>query len=136
MKAEVAAVKALGISNELYGNTVMSAFELAKGYSKPIFGKPVAIPNEVINAYEAIQARRKLSRILNSKSTSEPSVNIGDLVEIYQHGQNNKRGQWSEAKQVIKVDKNNRTITVPGKNGKTVCAAFEDIRSTLSLIHI
>lgn len=131
MQPEIAAVKAVGISNELYGNTVMSAYELAKGYSKPICGKPVTIPDEVINAYEAIQARRKLSRILNTKSTSEPSVNIGDMVEIYQHGKNGKRGQWSEAKKVIKVDNINRTITVPGKNGKTVCAAFEDVRATI-----
>lgn len=50
------------------------------------------------------------------------------MVEIYQHGQNNKRCQWSGSKKVINVDYENRTITVPGRSRRTVCATFEDVR--------
>lgn len=35
---EVLAVRAMSISNDLYGNDVMSSFEQAKGFTKPING--------------------------------------------------------------------------------------------------
>lgn len=44
------AIKAVGISNELYGNTLVSAFEMAKGYPTTIIGKPKGIPDDIIKA--------------------------------------------------------------------------------------
>lgn len=92
----------------------------------------MAITDEIVKANDTLQSRRKLSMILNSKSISEPNHKIGDLVEIFQHRKNNKRGPWSSARKIIQIDDNNRTITVPGRNGKTVCAAFEDVRMPIN----
>ena len=125
---ETAAIKSVAISNEMYGNSIMSAYELAKGFSKPMEGVVHKVPDEIAKAHEELQARRKLARILKSKSYPEPELAVGDMVEIYIHGKNNKRGEWSLPKTIIKIDKEGTNIFVPGKSGKTICAAYEDVR--------
>lgn len=130
---ETTAIKAVAISNDLYGSSVLSSFELAKGYSKPLNGNLKQVSDEVVKAYQDIQARRKLSRILKSKSNEEPTLKVGDMIEIFQHGKNNKRGQWSAPKKIIKIDHDGRNVQVPGRTGNTVCAAFEDVR--LAIMH-
>lgn len=112
----------------MYGSSILSSFELAKGYSKPIEGIVHHVSDDVVNAYQDIQARRKLSRILKSKSNQEPNLKIGDMVQLFQRGKNGKRGEWSSPKKIIKIDQDGRNVFVPGKLGKTVCAAFEDVR--------
>lgn len=97
MQPEVSSANSVDISNNVYGNSVMSAFELSKGYSKPIWWNPEAVPDEIMRTYNMLQSRRKLSLILNSKSISEPNLKVCDLVKIYQHGKNNNRGECSEA---------------------------------------
>ena len=41
--------KAVSISNDLYGNDTMSAFELAKGFSCPVSAKPIdnVVPDDI-----------------------------------------------------------------------------------------
>ena len=53
------------------------------------------------------------------------------MVEIYQNTGMNKRGKWSLPKFVLKVDKKARKITVPGKAGRRMNIAVEDISLAL-----
>lgn len=49
------------------------------------------------------------------------------MIEIFMHGKYNKRGEWSGPKIIIIIDRDIRNIYMPGKNGKTVSVAFEDV---------
>lgn len=49
----------MGISKNIYENTVMLAFELGEGYSDPISENPLSVTDITVNAYEALQACRK-----------------------------------------------------------------------------
>ena len=122
--------QALRISNDLYGNDVCSANELAKGYTRPIQSGeyPATVPEEIVNAHDQLLAKRKLTRILRSKACTESAIQTGDLVQIYIKEQHAKRGNWSSPKVVLSIDKPSGTITVPGRKGRTVKAAVEDVR--------
>ncbi len=95
---------ALRISNDLYGNDVISARELAKCYTRPMYSgmPPFEIPTEIVNAHNTLLGKRKLTLILRSKSVQDVSVSGGDLVEIYLKQQNFQRGKW---KPVVSYDR-------------------------------
>lgn len=120
--ARYASYKAVSISNDLYGNNTLGAFEMARGYTKPVMCKTAlsAVPDDVIDAHEKLRARRKLAFILNLKVVKEIPIQVGDLVEVYQKKQHEKRGKWSVPKPVISVDHAARSVTVPGKAERDV----------------
>ncbi len=86
--------QALRISNDLYGNDVISSHELAKDYTRPIdFGcPPKIIPEEIRKAHDVLKAKRKLTKIMRSKSIRDPQLTTGDLVEVFIKLQN-ERGE-------------------------------------------
>lgn len=94
------ALKSVSISNDLYGNILMSSFELAKGYTRPLMSKANEIPPDIVEAQQNLNAKRKLTLILKSKSVSEIPVSVGDMVETYSVTKSDKRGHWSEPKKV------------------------------------
>eukprot|EP00171_Calliarthron_tuberculosum_P000612 IDg612t1 len=55
-----------------------------------------------------------------------------DLFQIFLKSQGEKRGKWSSPKPVLSMDKVSQAVTVPGKNGRTVRAAIEDVRLTIA----
>lgn len=59
----VLVVEAIRISNDLYGNDVMSAHELAKRYTRPLSADQLLfqIPEEIVSANEKLLAKRKLT---------------------------------------------------------------------------
>ena len=122
------------ISNSLYGNNLLSAQELAKGYTVPVTpgAMAISIPKELVEAQQKLQAKRKLTLILKSKSIMETPVHAGDMVEVFVKHSNEKRGKWSSPKTVLSYDHNTRTVVLPGRNGRTIQAAIEDIRPSLS----
>ncbi len=67
------AQQAIIISNDLCGNDVCSAYELSKGFSRPIETgtTPKIIPVEIMKARDAVMAKRKINLILRSKSNSD-----------------------------------------------------------------
>ena len=93
---ELAPYKSVSISNDLYDNEIMSAFELAKGFSKSIAAKPLdnVIPDDVRDARDQFQTRLKPAPILRSKAVTEVPLSVGDLVETYQKRDHKKRGKW------------------------------------------
>lgn len=111
----------------------MSAFELAKGFTNPVTSSPATckVPDDVRDAHNKLQARRKLALILRSKATKEIPLSIGDLVEVYQKEQHEKRGKWSAAKPILSINKDARSVSVPGKTGNEVSAAIEDVRPAI-----
>ena len=130
--AEVSAVRAVTISNDLYGNDVMSSFEMAKGFTKPVDSRSVkAVPADILEAQDKLKARRKMALILKSKATKDVSFSVGDMVEVYSNTGMNKKGKWSTPKIVLLVDKQSGNITVPGKNGRRAIVAAEDARLAL-----
>ena len=49
----VLVLQSIRISNDLYGNDVMSAHELAKGYTRPLVpGCPTRVPDELQTAHD------------------------------------------------------------------------------------
>ena len=127
------AYKAVSISNDLYGNDTMSAFELAKGFSCPIAAKPndTIVPNDISDARDQLKARRKLALILRSKAVNETPLTVGDMVEVYQKRDSEKRGKWSSPKPLLSVNHSARSVNVPGRNGREITVAFEDTRAAL-----
>ncbi|CAN8065041.1 unnamed protein product [Agarophyton chilense] len=73
------------ISNDLYGNNLMSAHELAKGYTRPLVSSTSLenIPEDIVHAQQALHAMRRLSLILRSKSLAELLVSVRDRVEVF-----------------------------------------------------
>ena len=127
------ATQAIRISNDLYGNDVASANELAKGYTRPTQNQePTPLTDDIREAHEVLIAKRKLNVILRGKSTTETPICVGDMVQVFIRQQNEKRGKWSDAKPLLKYDRSSQTVIVPGRNGKTISAALEDTRHAIT----
>ena len=102
---------------------------MAKGYTKPITGDPKSIPDDIIDANLKKSARRKVSKILKSKATKEIPLSVGDMVEIYRKV--NKKGIWSEPKQILSINHEGRYLTVPAKKGSHYTVGIEDVRKSI-----
>ena len=124
--------QALRIST-LYGNEVMSAHELAKGYTYPIVigTSPVPVPDEIVSVQEQLTAKRKLTRIMRSKAIKDEPVVTGDLVENFIKHDKEKRGSWTSPRPVLSYVPESQTVVFPGKNGRKRTAALEDTRKAV-----
>jgi len=124
------AQQAIRITNDLYGNDVMSANELAKGYTRPIEAgvSLKSLPEEIVRAHDTLMAKRKLTKILRSKSVQEEQISSGDMVEVFIKREKEKRGKWSAPKPVLEFDPMSGIVVVPGTSGKKISAAVEDVR--------
>ena len=123
------ALQAIRMSNDLYGNDVTSAHELAKGFTRPaVLGYPSRLPPEILQAHDVLVAKRKLNAVLRSKATVDKQVKEGDLVQIYVKHSNAKRGKWFLPKPVLRYDLESQTVTVAGAKEKYRKAAIENTR--------
>ena len=86
--------QAIRVSNHLYGSEVLSAQELAKEYSRPIEAGaiPKLLPQDIVDVYQILLAKRKLTLILRSKIIQEPLIAVGDMIQIFVKGSKEKRG--------------------------------------------
>lgn len=77
--------QALRITNNLYRDDVASAYELAKGYSMAVENGAYSkiLPNEVYNAHENLNAKRKLSLIQHSKSVQTDDFTPVTNVQVH-----------------------------------------------------
>ena len=118
------------IANNLYGNDVVSSYELAKGYTLPLVEDRVMlqVPPDLIEAHNVLKAKRKLNLILKSKAVKLPPISVGDLVDVYVKLSHQKRGKWIGPKKVLSCNVDAHSITYPGKRGKISTAALEDVR--------
>lgn len=128
----VAIAMAFDVSNQLYGSDVMSAYELAHGFTKPLTDHPMLLPADLYEVHCSLEAKRKLTRILRSKAINNTVVEPGDMVEVFVKQPNNKRGSWTAPRIVLQVNYETGTITVPGARGHHVQAALEDCRLAIT----
>ena len=128
--ASVASYKVVSISNDLYSNENLSAFELAKGFTKPIINSPKSnfVPQSLLKAHEEPKARRKLALILKSNATQEVPLNIGDLVDVYSKKQHEKRGNWWAPQPVLWIEHVARSVTIAGRNQHLRTVTIENLR--------
>lgn len=91
----LAAIQAVRISNDLFGSDILSSFEMTKGYCKPILpgASPIPFVQEIFDAQLQLDAKRKLTRILRSRSLQKSQVKVGDLVEVFVKTGKEKRGE-------------------------------------------
>lgn len=120
------------VSNQLYGSYIMSAYELAHGFLKPLSDYPTQLPDELLQAHNTLEAKWKLAPILRSKSPDNSAVSPGDMVEIYIKQPNHKLGSWSALHVVFYTDLETCSITFPVSCGRNVKAAFEDTRPAIA----
>ena len=122
--------RAVIVSNDLYGSDTVSAFELAKGSTKPIDSSvpPIVLPQDLADAHEALLNKRRLNLILHSNAVSPPPIKTGDTVQVYYKLEKEKRGRWLSPRTVLEVNQETGVIKVPGSYGHTISAALEDVR--------
>lgn len=109
----------------------MSAYELIHGFCKPMINDIKRMPLDVLIAQHTLESKLKLARILRSKSPNFQPVAVGDLIEIFIRSCN-KNGKWTSPRTILSIDMHSGTVSLPGSNGKTVKAAFEDIRPAIA----
>lgn len=128
--------RAVAARNELCGSNLLSAYEMAILFARPILsgaGSTVrTIPPEIVEAQKMLPAKRKLTRILRSKSKTDPALAIGDLVEMYVKRASEKQGKWSSPCVILTIDTSYWIVTVPTSHGRTMQHAFEDVRPALT----
>lgn len=113
MSRTLALQQGLRISNDLYGNSVTSSFEMARGFSRPVTGKTHPLPNDVYEGRMILLSKRKLTKFLQSMSNTDTVVSTGNMVEIYVHGGTSKRGKWTSIRTVLSFHTKSWTVTVP-----------------------
>lgn len=88
-------LKAVSIPNDLYGNETMSAFKPAKSFTKPVASalQEFIVSVNVCEAKEKMQALLKFALIIRSKKIQELPISGGDIVEVFQKNEHEKRGK-------------------------------------------
>lgn len=112
---DVMALQAIRISNDLYGNDVMSSFEIAMGFTKPMDQSisPTVVPMELSEARDTMIAKRKYTKLLQSNITKNPAVATGDMVQVYVKKEMGKRGRWLSPRVVLSYDETSGSVTIP-----------------------
>lgn len=117
----------------MYGNDIASAYELAKGYTRPVGHiLPTSLPDEILSTHNQLHAACKLNRILRSNTLAQKKVKVGDLVQIYVKLEAQMRGNWYMPTPVLKYNESSQTVTVAGQKGRYVNAAVEDTRHAIA----
>lgn len=122
------AIRAIHISNDLYGSDTLSAYEMAKGFTKPLCvnHKPIPVDDELRNAHDERIAKRKLTLILRSNVYSTDKFNVGGLVQFFIDDGKSKHGSCTSPRNVLSIDNDAGMINVAGRARKPVSAAIED----------
>lgn len=61
----------------------MSAYILTNGYFKPLGSSPEVSPEDLTKSQTQLVSKRKLIRILCSRSPINSSISAGDLDEVF-----------------------------------------------------
>ena len=115
-------------SNILYGGKLLSAFEMVRGYTPSIEGSAQKqVPKEIWAAFQEMEARRLLARMLKSKSTKSlgSDIHVGEMVLCLIPGGKRPRGKWIE-ETVVEVPDEHSVVVGTGRKKKII--ALEDVR--------
>lgn len=122
------------LSNILYGNKMLSSFELARGYTPALVGLPQSpLSSALIDSHHEQVARRAISLFRKSNKPNAPTAkdfSKDDPVYFFKRGA--KFGVWEKAfvrevkPQSLLLSRN------VSHRGKAIHAAYEDVRSVPS----
>lgn len=101
---------------------------MAHGFTKSLTDHPMKLFADILDAQTTLEAKRKLTRIMRTKSSFNRTVAPGDYVEVFSRLRHQKCGSWSSPRAVLSAEKSNGSIIVPGSRGLVVKAALEDVR--------
>lgn len=104
----------------------MSAYELAHRYSKLFISEPIYLPSDIVISLHQLEADRNLTRILRSKSPSNPFTSAGDLVEAYTRKPLKTSGTWTSPHPANDYDMKSGTVAVPKMRKRNMKAVVED----------
>lgn len=101
---------------------------MAKGYTEPITqGNSSNIPDDIVDAQNKLQARRKLCLILKPKSPFEHKVHVGDFVQFYSGTGTSTNGENGQIKELYcQLMKEGQTVQKQTRHGKQATVAIED----------
>lgn len=118
LSKNIAVQQALRISTALYGNSVASAFETARGFTRSVIGQQRALPVDVYETQIDLLAKHNMTKILQIKSMTDSFVSTDDMVEVYVCDSKHKRGHWKSPRAVLSFDPKSWTVSVAGSGWK------------------
>lgn len=106
---------------------------MARGFTNPVLSESNIRPldPDLLQAHNELVARRKLNLILRSNISTTENLHVGDLVQVYLKSEKEKGGRWSSPRQILYINHDAGFVTVPGRSGKTINSAIEDVRTAL-----
>lgn len=88
---------------------------MAQGFTRPVMGQPHALPKDVYKEQMDLLSKRKMTKVLQSKSTTDGFVSTGDMVEVYVRDGKRKRGYWTSPPTVLSFDKSHGQLLLQGR---------------------
>lgn len=91
---ELLALRAVNTSNDLWGDDLISLFEMTKGSTEPASPIPVSsLPNDIVKSQLKFQAKRKLALASKMNRLFNQYIATGGKKEIYRTIGMDKRGE-------------------------------------------
>lgn len=121
--------RATFFSNIFSGSTILSSFELVKGYSPSLLGIPTkVISQEILDAHKEQVATRAIQRLLKARSPNTPTAHMlpqGRKIYVFMKP---SRGTavWTEAEVIDPRD--HFVVARRSRHGRPMKVAYEDIR--------
>lgn len=124
----VTALRAVLISNVLYGYDVISAYGASKGYRRRLnrLMPSFFIKSELFEVHANLVARRKLTRILHWHSIWPSYFHTGDLIQVYVKHRKEKQGRLLEKFRIIRINAHACMLYVPGDADHSINVAFDN----------
>lgn len=71
--------------NDVYGSDTFSAYEIAKGFTRPLdrIQNRFPLQQNLRNAHDERVAKQKQNLIRRSYATSSPPIQVGDMMNFY-----------------------------------------------------
>lgn len=119
------------LTNMFHGSSLVSSFQLARGYSPSLLCIPAKIvPVMLIEAYKQTSAARALNKVLrahNFSTLSENSIDANtDVWIFYKSSKQNEKNEWVKGK-VISASKH-FAMCKRSEKGVPMKVAYEDLR--------
>lgn len=119
------------IRNDIYGSALLSAYEQANAFTRPLASSR-QLPPELVGEKETLQSDRELMRIRPYKKRQFLYLQEGEEDKQYVKEDNLKRDMWSAAHTVLSVDKDSRTVAPTSSGAGTIQATIKYIGQSIS----
>lgn len=93
-----------------------------------IISLPQGTSKEVVSAHDELVAKWKITLLLRSNVSQNPTIKAGDLVQVYFKHKDEKRGTWLCTCTLLLFDPDSEIINVLHSGGRPIRASEEDVR--------